>query len=202
MYIFKLILNFLRFMVVKNPFKMLALVLGIISLSLIDWSKGSVESKKFYLSGKVDNHWVYVVKDGERKYTTVSFDVKPRTKNNRFYYWEDSTVNILLTVSFGICFLFVGVLTLIGWISDDDDISWEISEVWEDVLSSLIYCELEDGVYYYMIRGRLIDKKSYRIEENLSYVLKIKKISDIYKLPKFSTKANKRNNILKKIGIN
>ena len=64
--------------------------------------------------------------------------------------------------------------------------------------------ELEGDTYYYMIMGRLIDKRKDQIRytSNVAREMRIFDMSDVYRLPKFSTKTQKRNNNLDKLGIN
>jgi hypothetical protein len=55
-----------------------------------------------------------------------------------------------------------------------------------------------------MIMGRLIEmrKDQIRYTSNLAREMRIFNMSDVFRLPKFSTKTQKRNNNLDKLGIN
>lgn len=55
-----------------------------------------------------------------------------------------------------------------------------------------------------MIMGRLIEKRKEQIRytSNLAREMRILGMSDVFRLLKFSTKTQKRNNKLDKLGIN
>ena len=64
---------------------------------------------------------------------------------------------------------------------------------------TLIKCEIEDGIYHYMIFDRLIGKKEYLIDYRISDHFKIYSISDILNRPKFETKRSRRKKSIKKV---
>ena len=63
--------------------------------------------------------------------------------------------------------------------SDDDDFDWEFEDIWRNTIDFLVYCELEDGLYHYMIMGRLMTK-----QENAYRNYKINSLEEILKLQK------------------
>ena len=110
--------------------------------------------------------------------------------------------NILFWILFGLTLLVFAISTIIGLLNGDDDIGWDLDSCQEISINNLIYCELEGDTFYYMAFGRLIGQsktqlKSRRIADSFH----IHSLSDLKKCPKFSTKTQKRNNLLDKLGI-
>ena len=64
---------------------------------------------------------------------------------------------------------------------------------------TLIKCEIEDGIYHYMIFDRLIGKKDYLVDYRISDHFKIYRIKDILNRPKFETKRSRRKKSIKKV---
>jgi hypothetical protein len=67
----------------------------------------------------------------------------------------------------------------------------------------LIYCEEEDGFFYYFALGRLISKRDTQISRYYkpNRELKINGFRDLFICPKYQTKKSKRETLLNKIGI-
>jgi hypothetical protein len=93
------------------------------------------------------------------------------------------------------------IVTILSIITGDDDFSWELKKCYVKSLTTLVYCELEDGIYYYMVMGRLICKNDKIIHGYHISNLGVNSFFEIYRLPKFSTKTMKRENNLQKLGI-
>lgn len=85
---------------------------------------------------------------------------------------------------------------------DDDDTNWNLKEIWHDCLESMIYSEYEEGKYYYMSFGRLLYKSDTLISPRMViHYSDIRKLSHILSMPKFKTKSDKREDVLKDLGI-
>ena len=67
----------------------------------------------------------------------------------------------------------------------------------------MIYCEEENGNFYYFALGRLIDKRNKQVSRSYSITreLGIDGFRDLYRCPKYQTKTQKRETLLNKIGI-
>ena len=85
----------------------------------------------------------------------------------------------------------------------DDNWGWEFSDCWSDSYKTLIYCEIEDGKYYYFALGRLLSIRDYLIDQSYSgdlcRELGIYSYSDIFRCPKYEIKRVKRENLLTKL---
>lgn len=203
----KLILNFIKYLVIKNPIKLLMVVGAIVAFNYAGTIPGGYEYYDIAAQAKDGNTNIYVIRShdgGENPYDVVSSNKEEKVENNRLVYYDYHDANILLWIVFGILSLLIVIFTIIGLANDDDEIGWEIEDCYTLSISTLIYCELEGYTYYYMIMGRLIEmrKDQLRYTSNVAREMRIFNMSDVFRLPKFSTKTQKRNNNLDKLGIN
>ncbi len=196
----KLYFNFIKHLIVSNPIKIILLIAAYISFSFAGTFKGSYEYTDIVSQHKDKNTYIYVVKNDANSsgYEVLSFDKEQETKNEQLKTFDYHDANIVLYVVFGLSLLCVIVGSFI-----DEDTKWGFDDSYMMAISSLIYCELEDDTYFYMILDRLITKSDRRnMSHNIAGNLGIHNMSDVYRLPKFSTKTQKRNNNLDKLGIN
>lgn len=146
----------------------------------------------------------YVVSSDNSNFSIKEFDKPLKITNNTITYEEMSDARVLLLVVFWICAIFLIIAFFMG-LGDDDEISWEFKDCWQRSISSLIYCELEDGKYYYMALGRLIYISDRLFERHrngcLAESLNIYKLRDLMNYPKYKTKTDRRNSKLDKLGI-
>lgn len=92
------------------------------------------------------------------------------------------------------------VLIVVFSFNSDKELNWEFDEVWELAFSSLIYCEMEDGKYYYLALGRLLYTSDQLIRyPNISNYLNVTNFSQLSNYPKFETKRAKREKALTEI---
>jgi hypothetical protein len=199
----KFLLNFFKYLVIINPFKILLLILSIISYQFIDTFQGEWEKYDVVATGKHGNDFIYVIQvdykdDG---YDVIKSETEKNIKEGQISIWDYNDVNILFWILFIVPLIVLCIGTIIGVIHDDDDVSWELKKCYVKSLTTLVYCELEDGIYYYMVMGRLICKKDKIIHGYHISNLGVNSFSEIYRLPKFSTKTMKRENNLQKLGI-
>jgi hypothetical protein len=196
----KLYFNFIKHSIISNPIKILLLIAAYISFNFAGTIKGSYEYIDIVAQYKDKNIYIYVIKNKSTSsgYEILSFDKKQEIKNEQLKKFDYNDVNIILYTVFGLSLL---VATFGSFI--DRDASWCFYESYQMSISSLIYCELEGDTYFYMILDRLIIKKGNRItSHNIAGDLGIYNMSDVYRLPRFSTKKQNRNNLLDKLGIN
>lgn len=195
----KLYLNFIKHLIISNPIKIILLIVAYISFNFAGTFKGSYEYIDIVSQHKDKNTYIYVVKNEANSsgYEVLSFDKEQETKNEQLKTFDYHDGNIVLYVVFGVSLL----CAIVGSFMDDE--KWDFDDSYEMAISSLIYCELEGDVYFYMILDRLITKTDRRImSHNIAGNLGIHNMSDVYRLPKFSTKTKKRNDNLEKLGIN
>ena len=203
----KLILNFIKYLIIENPIKLIMIVASVIAFNFAGTIKGGYEYYNIVSQVKDGNTYVYVTNsksESNNGYEVFTSDKPEVVKNGQLQVWDYNDFNILLYFVGGILTIIILVVTIVGLANDDDDIGWNIEDCYQRSISTLIYCELEGDTYYYMIMGRLIDKRKDQIRytSNVAREMRIFDMSDVYRLPKFSTKTQKRNNKLDKLGIN
>ena len=204
----KLIINFIKYLIIKNPIKISMVIAAIVAFSYAGTIPGGYDYYDIVSQSKDGNTNVYVLRSHEQSsdnpYDVYSSNKPEKIENNQLLVWDYHDGNILLWIVFSILTLLIVIFTIIGFANDDDDTGWEIERCYQLAITTLIYCELEGDTYYYMIMGRLIEirKDQIRHTSNLAREMRIFNMSDFFRLPKFSTKTQKRNNNLDKLGIN
>ena len=191
----KLIFNFVKYSIISNPAKIIMIVLSTIAINWAGTLKGEYDYIHVTKQFKDGDTYVYISKDSDNDYEVYTSD-KQELKNGKIPVWDEPDGKILLWILSVIMIIIVSIGTIVGALSDDDEVAWDFSDAYENALHSLIYCEYEDGNYHYMIMGRLIE-----IRKNRTRHFDINRLSDVYRLPKYSTKTQRRNNILDKLGI-
>ena len=201
----KFTLTFLLELIKTNIVKTIFVICAITTFMFAGTFKDDVDSYDVASVVKVDNNYVYVcrtVHDNKIKYENV-WDVKEiPIKNGKISVSSYSFANGFMWVIFSIITIVLIVATLIG--RNDDDIGWELEDAWKEAFSTLIYCEEENGEFYYFALGRLISKKDRQISTyyNACRELSIGGFRDLYRCPKYQTKTQRRETSLNKIGIN
>jgi hypothetical protein len=204
----KLVFNFIKYLIIENPIKLLMVIAAIVAFNYAGTIPGGYEYYDIVSQSKDGNTNIYVIRsheqNSENPYDVYSSNKPEKIENNQLKFWDYHDGNILIWAVFGILSLLITIFTIIGLANDNDDIGWDIEDCYTLSISTLIYCELEGDTYYYMIMGRLIEmrKDQMRYSSNLAREMRIFNMSDVYRLPKFSTKTQKRNNNLDKLGIN
>ena len=202
----KLILNFIKYLIIENPIKLIMIAASVIAFNYAGTIKGGYEYYNIVSQTKDGNTYVYVTNsksESNNGYEVYTSDKPEVIKNGQIQVWDYNDANVLLYIIGSILTLIVLIVTIVG-LANDDDIGWNIESCYQRSISTLIYCELEGDTYYYMIMGRLIDKRKDQIRytSNVAREMRIFNMSDVFRLPKFSTKTQKRNNNLDKLGIN
>jgi hypothetical protein len=179
---------------------------AVVTFSYADTIKGGYEYYNLVSQVKDGNTYVYVTNsksESNNGYEVFTSDKPEVIKNGQLQVWDYNDANVLLYIIGSILTLIVLIVTIVGLANDDDDIGWDIESCYQRSISTLVYCELEGDTYYYMIMGRLIDKRKDQIRytSNVAREMRIYNMSDVYRLPKFSTKTQKRDNLLDKLGI-
>jgi hypothetical protein len=204
----KFTLIFLFDLIKSNPIKLILVAAAITLFSFAGTIPDSHDTYKIVSDVKVqsitDSTYIYIyetISDNKVKYENIwsekPLDVKNGVLSITSYHGANYvlwgffiTLTIILIVAF-----FIGL--------GDDDIGWEIGDSWEEAFCSLIYCEEEDGVFYYFALGRLINKRDTQIGRyyKATRELGITGFRDLYRCPKYQTKKEKRETLLSKLGI-
>lgn len=201
----KLVFNFFKYLIIENPIKLVVFLATLVSFNYAGTFSGENEYLDLVTQSKDANTYVYIVKSynkSDTNYEVFTSDKQMVVKNGQLEVYDYNDLNVLLYVVGGVLGLVTVILTFIS-IIDDDDFGWDFNGCYQRAITTLIYCELEGDTYYYMIMGRLIQmrKDQIRFTSNLAREFRIFNMSDVFRLPKFSTKTQKRNNILNKLGI-
>lgn len=201
----KFTLTFLFELIKTNIVKTIFIIGAITTFMFAGTFKDDVDSYDVAGVVKVDNNYVYVCKtihDNKIKYENF-WDVKEiPIKEGKIYISSYSFANGFLWVIFSILTIVLIVATLIG--RSDDVIGWELEDAWKEAFCTLIYCEEENGYFYYFALDRLISKTDRQIGRNyrITHELGIDGFRDLYRCPKYQTKTQRRETLLNKIGIN
>ena len=205
-------MNYLKFTLVfilelvrKNIIKTIFLTAAITTFIYAGTFEDDVNSYDVATVVKVDSNYIYVcrtIHDGQIKYENIWNEKEIPIKDGKIYISSYSFANGFIWVVFGISSLILIIGTIIG--RNDDDIGWEIGECWDEAFSTLIYCEEENGEFYYFALGRLISKRDRQVSRNyhITSELKINGFRELYRCPKYQTKTQRRETLLNKIGIN
>jgi len=200
----KVVFNFTKYLILKNPIKTVMSIVAIITFNYAGTFPGEWQYYDLVSVAKDGNTYVYVIESqgSDNNYELYTSNKKEVIKNNQLRQWNYNDVNILLYIVFGILTLIIIFGTFLGLVNDDDDIGWEFNTCYEKSVKDIIYCELEDGVFYYMALGRLIGKSKTQIaSRRICDHFNVYSLTDIRRCPKFSTKSQNRNNLLDKLGI-
>jgi hypothetical protein len=201
----KFTLTFLFELIRTNIVKTIFIIGAITTFMFAGTFKDDVDSYDVASVVKVDNNYVYVcrtIHDNKIKYENV-WDVKEiPIKEGKIYISSYSFANGFLWVIFSILIIILIIATIIG--KNDDDVGWELEDAWKEAFSTLIYCEEENGYFYYFALGRLISKRDRQIGRNyrITHELAIDGFRDLYRCPEYQTKTQRRETLLNKIGIN
>ena len=201
----KFTLTFLFELIKTNIVKTIFIIGAITTFMFAGTFKDDVDSYDVASVVKVDNNYVYVcrtIHDNKIKYENV-WDVKEiPIKDGKISVSSYSFANGILWSIFSILIILLIIATIIG--KNDDDIGWELEDSWKEAFCTLIYCEEENGYFYYFALGRLISKRDRQIGRNyrITHELGIGGFRDLYRCPEYQTKTQRRETLLNKIGIN
>ena len=145
--------NLLYYIVKKNPIKMVLVGISILGILLFHQFDDLVIQKtpisKFSDAGKT--HVVYLSGDN---YEIKSFEKEPIFKDGKVFYTEIHPVVIISGIITFISLLIIVVATLIN----DGDVGWELRDCISSTKIALVKCEIEDDIYYYHYKGKLLCK--------------------------------------------
>jgi hypothetical protein len=194
---------FLFELIKTNIVKTIFLITAIISFNYAETFPPGTDTYHVVAETKVENTYIYVcesISENKIKYENVWQEGKPlEVKNGVITSQSYNGFNIFFWVLFSILTVILIICTFVN----DDDIGWEIEDSWITSFTTLIYCEEENGEFYYFALGRLISKRDKQIGSyRITTELQIDGFRDLYRCPKFQTKTQRRETLLNKIGIN
>ena len=186
-----------------NIAKTIFLIAAIVGFNYAETFPPGTDHYHVVAEKKVDNTYIYVYKsisDNKVQYDNVWQEGKPlEVKNGVISMKSYNGANIGFWILFGVSTIVVVVCTFIN----DDDVGWEFGDCWDEAFCTLIYCEEEDGYFYYFALGRLISKRDRQISRSYRMMseLHLDGFRDLYRCPKYQTKKQRRETLLDEIGI-
>lgn len=199
----KFTLVFLFELIKTNIVKTIFVAAAIVTFNYAGTFPPSTDTYHVVAETKVENTYIYVcetISENEVHYENVWQEGKPLVvKNGVVSISSYNGFNIFFWILFGISTVIIIICTFIN----DEDAGWEIEDSWERAFSTLIYCEEENGEFYYFALGRLISKRDKQVNRryNITNELSIYGFRDLYRCPKYQTKTQRRETLLNKIGI-
>lgn len=189
-----LILQFILTLIKSNPWKVFFLGICILSGYLMfNVESLKLESKiisKFEDGGK----YHYIIKDG-KSYSIKSYEKEVKSTDGKLHYEELHPVAVVSFILFVVISIVIFIVTLTN--IDNDEVGWQISESWIEAKLSLVKCELEDDVYYYHYRGKLLVKSKQQLS---SSQIQNRLTDHLNLLPDFpGTKKERRDKKLKEL---
>lgn len=202
----KFTLTFLLELIKTNIVKTIFLITAIIGFHYAGTFPDSIDTYSVVAETKVENTYIYVyetISDNKVKYENIWQEGKPLTvKDGVIKLPSYNGFNIFFWILFGVPVFVLVIAAFVG--IGDDDIGWGLEDAWKEAFCTLIYCEEENGYFYYFALGRLISKTDRQIGRNyrITHELGIDGFRDLYRCPKYQTKTQRRETLLNKIGIN
>ena len=187
-----LILQFILTLIKNNPWKVFFLGICILSGYLM-FNVDSLKLESNIISKFEDvGKYHYIIKDDD-SYSIKSYEKEVKSTDGKLYYEELHPVAVVSFIVFLVISIVLCLVTFIG----DDEVSWELSECWINSKLSLVKCEVEDDVYYYHYRGKLLVKSEKQLWDSqlVDYLNQ-----PINLLPDFpGTKSQRRDKKLKEL---
>jgi len=202
----KFTLTFLLELIKTNIVKTIFVIGAIIGFNYAGTFPDSIDTYKIVAETKVENTYIYVyetISDNKVKYENIWQEGKPlEVKDGVIKLPSYNGFNIFFWILFGVPVVVLVIAAFVG--IGDDDIGWGLEDAWKEAFCTLIYCEEENGYFYYFALGRLISKTDRQIGRNyrITHELSIGGFRDLYRCPKYQTKTQRRETLLNKIGIN
>ena len=199
--ILKRIPKYLLKIIVKNPVKVIMLIVALVLLyPIFHLNYDKKEDVKVITHFKNGVSECYVVpSSGEPGMKIIKSDKELIVNNDGTITLDSENAPLILS---WIGFVVLLIIIVISTFQDDDDYNWSFRDNFIEVLHDDVLCEMEqignDEMYYYILDGRLILKsKSHRsrVQDEVSRYFQSPKIFIEYE----GTKQKRRNNKLDEI---
>lgn len=185
--------NLIYYLIVNNPNKSIIIFISIILLSISGRFNDQERKYNVVAYFNIGGDHVYIHKKQEN-YLILKTDKVEKVTNGVLKRMEYSDLNWF---GFILSFIFI-LLSIVGSFTDD----WDLLVCRGQAFSKFIYCEEEDGKYYYFALDRLISVKNNLIDQKYTIIandIGINSFSKLKRCPIYSTKKQKREKILNKI---
>jgi hypothetical protein len=194
-------LRFLLYLLVKNPAKLIFIVLTLISFEFAgkfndDKNKDHVLAENLIVQGK-DSSYVYLYKD-QSVFRVTSFPKKQAIlPDQTIEYGSYAAINIVLWIVFGI----LSIILLASVITNDDDVNWEFRTNWSSFLRKQVKVYEQNGKYHWVLFNKLLVVHEKPIDGYFLSQAIDAYINDPNIYPSFTPLEIKRNDKLNKLGI-
>lgn len=99
-----------------------------------------------------DGRYHYVIPVGSDSYIVKSFNDPMEIINNKITYKD---VHVVVVISAVVLFL-ISICLFLASIGIEDSATWDFGDCYSNAKLRMVKCELEDGIYYYHYKGKLI----------------------------------------------
>jgi hypothetical protein len=150
------------------------------------------DGKYFYITQTISNN--------EFSYEVQTFEKQPQIKNGDIISYSYNDANIFIWIVFVVLCIF----PIVGIFTSDDEINFDLEEVFQATISNYITCELEEGIYYYFYGERFLGKSDRPMHNEFRYIaraFRISNMTNIKSCPVWKTKTQTRNNKLEELGV-
>ncbi len=193
------ILVFFKTLCVKNPAKIIFLILASISLPIAYHNQEKEVDVNQLVFSKVDgsNYFKVHTSDDGRTYVLTHDSVKP----DSYKMYSYSALFIATSIIGGISLAVFIIGLFMSIFSNDNETKWNFDDCFLNSINSLIHCDIEDGKFHYTIYNRLIGITDKQLTGSISYKYNLYSLDNILVLPKFKTRSKSRDEKLDKLGV-
>ncbi len=182
-------LYFLKHLIVDNPVKSMFWIVTLILLYfpvVMGLPDDTIKCSVRHTTTMDGKYVVLYQRDQKPELLLSVYNEDPHFKNNSFILYEVSGI-------FCLCVLFgsIGLVTCIIGLFVTDSEGWEIKKQWVEARVDCVECHLEDNVYYYIYRRRLVIESPHSVSSyDLSNIMSYN--SNIKLFPKYETRKQSR----------
>lgn len=189
------ILNTFKYFLSKNPIKIIFfLIFG--TLFYLSYRMDPIDVKivkPIYSFAIGDNAHYYTYLENNNPHTVLSQD--DLDKNKKLTIKEVNDVRgLCITITFIILFML-----FITSFSNDSDVNWEIKDVIANHRISNVETEMENNIYTYTYKGKLLFETTYRTDSSHLKDIMVTFLKNPNLFPDYETKKSRRKRLLSDI---
>lgn len=189
------IIRYIKKVILNNPIKsfFLGCLLVLIGLA-IHFNRLETIQSKVSSSFELDGKFYYAIHKDH--FMIKEFDEKLPIVDGKITYQEKSDLFGIFTI----LSVFLGIFVFLTFVIPDNNDGWNFKDNWYDVSVDEVSCEFEDGIFYYVYKGKLIYHDKYQLDR-YSFRSKIREFNrqGANLCPDFLTKSQRRDQKLKEI---
>ncbi len=189
------ILNTFKYFLTKNPIKIIFfLIVG--TLFYLSYRMDPIDIKivkPIYTFTISDNAHYYTYLEDNNPYTILSQEYPDKNNKLTIKKTNDDRYFFLTLTSIVLFMIFITSF------SNDDDVNWEIKDVIANHRISNIETEMENNIYTYTYKGKLLFETTYRIDSSHLKDIMVTFIKNPNLFPDYETKKSRRKRLLSDI---